>query len=199
MREKADRLGRETITRRQVLAGAAIAALAAGSPSVLAASRPRQVRRSGSPVPVTGPGPRYMAASATLGDGRILVTGGYSRPWNAASTPTPSSSAMIFDPRNGSWTQVAPMNLGRARHAAVSMSDGRVAVLGGLAMNPTASVEIYDPQTNTWSMGRPLGQPRYDHTASTAGTTVYLIGGSSLGMLTTTETYQVQEVLPSQI
>ncbi len=179
------------VSRRDLLAGAAAVAVAVASPVVLAA--PVAKRAKGQEASPTGtPLRRYMAASAVLGDGRILVTGGYDRPLAENATPSPLNSAMILDPRTGKWSNAAPMRSHRARHAAVALLDGRIAVLGGLGMNPTASVEIYDPRTNTWEAGIPLAQPRYDHSAVIDGTNIYVLGGSSNSMLSSTEIYQTQ-------
>jgi hypothetical protein len=75
------------------------------------------------------------------------------------------------------------MQLPRARHAAVALKDGRVAVIGGISNGPTASVEVYDPGTDSWTFSKPLAQPRYDHTVASQGDTVYVIGGSAQSML----------------
>jgi N-acetylneuraminic acid mutarotase len=130
---------------------------------------------------------RYMAAAATMGDGRILITGGYDRPAGPGAAPQPLSSAMIYDPASGQWTSAAPMGLPRARHAAVALSDGRVAVVGGISIQPTGSVEIYDPRTNKWTAGGALAQPRYDHAAAASGQEIVVMGGSSQTMLGSVE------------
>jgi hypothetical protein len=179
----------KTLSRREVLAGAATVALAAGASRVLGSPAPRKQRgTSTSKVLTNSPLRRYMAASVMLTDGRILVTGGYDQP-ATGSTPRALNSTMIFDPRTGSWSVAAPMNLSRARHAAVVLSTGKVAVLGGIVTSPTSSVEIYDPSTNKWEVSKPLAQARYDHSAETDGTQIYLLGGSSSTMLSGIEVY----------
>jgi len=134
---------------------------------------------------------RYMAAAATLADGRILVTGGYDQPWTDEITPSPLNSAMLYDPRNGTWTTAAPMMTPRARHAAVTLPDGRVAVIGGMGLSATASVEIYDARTNQWRSAPSLAQPRYDHSAVLDGGNIYVLGGSAASMLSSVELYQL--------
>lgn len=130
-----------------------------------------------------------MAASAVLGDGRILIVGGYDKPMMPGAKASPLCSAVIFDPRTNTWFEAASMRLPRARHSAVALEDGRVAVLGGVGITPTASVEIYDPMTDTWAAGDSLAQPRYDHSAVRDGDLIYIFGGSSQGMLSTVERY----------
>jgi hypothetical protein len=182
----------KTLTRRDILAGAAVTACAIGMPQVLAAS-PRVMRER--PVPVDMPLRRFMAAAAALGGGCVLVTGGYDRPWSAGPAPNALDTAMIFDAARGQWWAAAPMLVPRARHAAVSLPDGRVAVLGGVALSPTASVEIYDPRSNTWEIGSPLAQPRYDHSAVCESGSVYVLGGSSLSMITGVEVVRVERAV----
>jgi hypothetical protein len=169
-----------------VLVGAAAAAVAASAKAVAAA--PALQRYGSAKTPETSaPVRRYMAASAVLGDGRILIAGGYDRPWTGGDSPLALSSAVIFDPRSGTYSNAAPMLVPRARHAAVALRDGRVAVLGGIGLAPTASVEVYDPSTDTWQVSAPLAQPRYDHTAAYDGNAVYVIGGSAQAMLSSVE------------
>lgn len=182
------------ISRRQLLAGAASAALVAGSPFVLAGgvrSAPKRIARA----PGTSqPSRRYMAATVALPDGRVLVTGGYDRPWDGGKAPRALSSAAIYDPSNNSWSAAAEMHIPRARHAAVVLPDGRVAVLGGMATQATASVEIYDPHEDKWLAAEPLAQPRYDHGATTDGGAIYVIGGSSPATMLSVEVRQIGPV-----
>lgn len=174
------------LSRRDVIRGAAAAALigTTGTAALAAGQRLGQTRTRRRPQTALL---RYMSAAAPLGDGRILVTGGYDRPFGEKETPQALSSALIFDPNTGAFQPVAPMRVARARHAAIALKDGRVAVIGGLSMGPTASVEVYDPGTDAWTVSQPLAQPRYDHAAAYDGDTVFVIGGSSLGMLSGVE------------
>jgi hypothetical protein len=176
------------ITRREVIAGGAIAVLAASAPAAFA--QPAGKRKDQAKLNAVGsPLRRYMAAAAVLGDGRLLISGGYDRPWKGEAHQMPLNSAVIYDPANDSYSQAAPMALPRARHAAVALSDGRIAVLGGMSLSSTASVEIYDPRSNTWETGPPMQQPRYDHAAAASGGAVYVMGGSSATMLASLEIY----------
>jgi N-acetylneuraminic acid mutarotase len=190
MRKKVENVPRAPdgsgLTRREVMVGAAVAALAVQVPLAKAATS-RGSGQGARAVPTSSPIRRYMAAAATLGDGRLLITGGYDRPFDEKTSPKALNTAMIYDPVSGRCSSAAPMGVPRARHAAVTLSDGRVAVLGGLGMNATASVEIYDPQTNSWSTSAPLAQPRYDHTAAVVGQDVYVLGGSSQSMMSSVE------------
>ena len=179
--------GSKGLSRRELLVGAATAALVAGATSALGKA-PGVLGKKNVQGSAQSPILRYMAASAVMGDGRILLTGGYTKPYKSGETPVPVNTAAIFNPWTGEVTPVTPMGIARARHAAVSLVDGRVAVIGGMSNSPTSSVEVYDPATNRWSNAKPLSQPRYDHTAATDGQTIFVMGGSSLNMLTGIET-----------
>ena len=169
------------VSRRQVLVGAAAAALLAATPAALAKDRkPIAPRSPGRPQ--SSAIRRTMAASAVLPDGRVLITGGYARTGQAKGRPTALSSAAIYDPRTDEWTEAAPMTMARARHAAVTMPDGRVAVSGGIHRSPTASVEVYNPYTDTWESAEPLAHPRYDHTAAVSGQDLLVFGGNGRTM-----------------
>jgi hypothetical protein len=178
---------RRGLTRREVLAGAATAALVASAPAILAAPMKKPKPASRGPVRINAQLRRYMAASVTLSDGRILITGGYDRPWDGKTALMPLRSAVIYDPLTKRMHAAAPMGNPRARHAAVSLEDGRVAVVGGMGMNPTASVEVYDPVNNVWTAAQSLAQPRYDHSAAAHGQKIYVLGGSGQSMLANIE------------
>jgi N-acetylneuraminic acid mutarotase len=182
--------GSKALTRRQLLVGATAAALATGL----------TVKSQASPVRKQGKRPtassmrslrRYMAAAARLGDGRILVTGGYDRPWSDDRALTPLASAVIYDPRTDSWSDAAPLRVPRARHAAVALADGRIAVTGGYGLGPLSSVEVYDPRTNAWTTSQAMSQPRYDHCSVVESDTIYLMGGSSHTMVGSVEALAV--------
>lgn len=95
---------------------------------------------------------RALHSAVGLGDGRVLVAGGYTQ----GSDTTITKTAEIFDPRTSSWTATAPMHVARAAFAAVRLADGRVLVAGGSTgpaadPSPIASAEIYDPSSGRWT------------------------------------------------
>lgn len=183
---KLNRISGHSLTRREVLVGAAGLTIAAAAVKV-GAVQPSAA--SGSETsPSNGVIRRYMAASAPIGDGRVLVAGGYNRPWKSGRGPRALNSAVLLDPASGVVTEIAPMKVARARHAAVMLVDGRVAVIGGIGLKPTASIELYDPATNSWSSVGQLAQPRYDHTAVYDGYSIHVVGGSGLNMISGVET-----------
>src|SRR5688500_6215359 len=96
-------LGPATLTRRELLAGAAVTAVAMSVPSALAKG-PRIVRKKQSQSSRSSDLQirRYLAASAMLGDGRVLIVGGYDQSWTDSKAPRPLRSAVIYDPATGS-------------------------------------------------------------------------------------------------
>ena len=97
---------------------------------------------------------RDYHTATLLGDGRVLVTGGY-------TVQGASNSVEIYDPVTATWSVAASMNYGRALHSATALSDGRAIVAGGLALYlPSDLSEIYDPAMNVWSITGSLNTKR---------------------------------------
>ncbi|MEP6638489.1 MAG: kelch repeat-containing protein, partial [Chloroflexota bacterium] len=93
---------------------------------------------------------RYVHAAVRLGDGRILVAGG----WSSTVLDARSlQSAAIFDPKTGEWAPEGDMTTGRAQFAMASLPDGRVLAVGGFSPEaaPQASAELLDPLSGPWS------------------------------------------------
>jgi hypothetical protein len=101
---------------------------------------------------------------AAVGDGRVLVAGGY-EPRNLARGPTPRTR--LWDSRTGAWTEGPPMHVGRVFASLTSLADGRVMAAGGQVAyegedcpegceTETNTVEIYEPRTNRWAVAAPI-------------------------------------------
>lgn len=109
-----------------------------------------------------------------LGNGRVLVVGG----WRMApdGTSAPSTTAEIYDPATETWSAVESPAFSHLNSPAVRLPSGRVLVLGG---DETGSrCEVYDPATNTWSETGPLVTPRTYPTATLLGSgKVLVVGG----------------------
>ncbi len=103
--------------------------------------------------------PRMLHKANALPDGRILLSGGTSRPGNPIT-----ASTEIYDPATGQFTPAAPMLTARRQHAAVTLQDGRILVAGGMspASTYTNTAEIYDPATGQWTATGNLNFARYD-------------------------------------
>src|SRR6185436_16366156 len=71
---------------------------------------------------------RHTHTAATLNDGRILVTGGYT---NGTEFAGYSATTEVYDPTNQTWTLLGNMRAARVFHTAHLLPDGRVIVAGG--------------------------------------------------------------------
>jgi len=90
--------------------------------------------------------PRSGAGAARLGDGRVLVAGGYGPASEALS------SAEIFDPASGGWSP-ASAPLGPVSQL-LALADGRA-----LGIARGSPVQIYDPAADAWSSAGALPNP----------------------------------------
>jgi N-acetylneuraminic acid mutarotase len=94
--------------------------------------------------------PRGFFTATTLGDGRVLVAGGYVQ-------RRVFPDAEIYDPKADTWAATGSLLTSRAGNGAVLLQDGRVLVAGGLVYNPDGSTfslnsaEIYDPALGQWT------------------------------------------------
>ena len=74
-----------------------------------------------------------------LQDGRVLVSGG-SVSWGPPDSITTSTSAEIYDPALGTWSQTGSMTTEREMHTAILLLDGQVLVSGGYFYSYTTSL-----------------------------------------------------------
>ena len=125
------------------------------------------------------PGPRMQHARAghvvvTLGDGSVLVAGGWGE-HGALRT------AELFDPRTRRFVEVGELAAPRGGSTATRLPDGRIVVIGGGDDNhPSATVEAYDPERRRWRAAGSLATARAGHTATLLPDgRVLVIGGST--------------------
>jgi len=133
---------------------------------------------------------RAEHTATLLTDGRVLVVGGfYARDPLALGRGGGEtlSRAEIYDPRSNSWTPAPSMAVRRGRHTATLLPDGRVVVLGGIAITSAANWtftlpgggEVYDPRTDRWSETAPDVGGRQGHSATLLRDgRVLVVGGS---------------------
>jgi hypothetical protein len=97
---------------------------------------------------------RQYHTASLLADGRVLLAGG--QPDSPSGLQT-HSAVELYDPSTGWFTLTDSLIDDRAGHAAVTLPDGRVLVVGGVQTTTPgygktlASAEIYDPVTGTFS------------------------------------------------
>jgi hypothetical protein len=132
---------------------------------------------------------RYGHSATLLGNGKVLIVGGYSF---AAGELT---SAELFDP-SGTFTSTSPLTVAAGLgHSATWIPDptdpnkpGRVLIAGGIyhaGVSPSASgtAELYDGDSGTFSQTGSLTTARFFHTATTlqsngpANGTILFTGG----------------------
>lgn len=109
---------------------------------------------------------RYYMAGAPLLDGRYLVAGGIYVDHSFSTIIT--STAAVYNPSTELWTSTANnLTAARWQHAAVTLLDGRVLVIGGVSTSGTrlSSCNLYNPTTNTWSATGSLNDSRNRHAA----------------------------------
>ncbi len=159
-----------------------------GMPFVLA--------RASSPTSIWSYTGRLISARAfhtetRLGNGKVLVVGGYNNNFNGNSL----ASVELYDPHTGKWSSTGSLNTARLSHTATLLNNGMVLVVGGYGNNVNgrvlASVELYDPHTGSWSPTGSLNTARADHTASLLyNGKVLVVGGDNNGsLLTSVEIY----------
>ena len=130
--------------------------------------------------------PRCMHTSTLLRDGRVLITGGS---YLVNETQTALSSAELYDPDSGEFTEIEEVMAGGARfnHQATLLDNGRVLITGGNnGVSQVTSAEIYWPPDNDYPTGHfsLIGNLMlYAHEGNQATLlrdgTVLLIGGNS--------------------
>eukprot|EP01047_Picozoa_sp_COSAG01_P054096 COSAG01_NODE_5870_length_3980_cov_35.431847_2_plen_166_part_00 len=106
--------------------------------------------------------PRQDAVAVALGDGKVLVAGGFK---TSGYEDINLASAEVLAADGSSWSAVAPMHT--ARYGAVGglLPGGRVIVAGGSendddGENILATAELWDPVTNVWTELPPMATAR---------------------------------------
>jgi hypothetical protein len=141
-------------------------------------------RASAAPLSFTPTGSmasgRYQHSATLLGDGTILIAGGYS------SIGLPRKTAEIFDPASGTCRSLSPaaMHSGRFQHTATLLPNGKVLIAGGETENFvfTNTAELFDPASKTFTLlPNTMALTRYGHTATLLPNGKVLIAGGDTG------------------
>ena len=127
---------------------------------------------------VTG---RAEHAATLLGNGQVLITGGFA---TATLAPDPAlASAELYNPATNAFTSVTgTMQARRTNHTATLLANGQVLLAGGQDDNNgdgLASAELYDPATQTFTaVAAAMTSPRGGHGAALLPDgKVLLVGG----------------------
>ena len=107
---------------------------------------------------------RTQHTATLLLDGKVLVAGGGIDPIHTDAART---SAELYDPGTGTWTQTGSMHGARDGHTATRLLDGSVLVVGAGGTDAVSSTaELYDPISGTWTATRDMLAPGIGHTAT---------------------------------
>ena len=123
---------------------------------------------------------RAWFGQVKLNDGRVLVVGGYT---GRSRKRTYLSSAAIYDPKSGRWSDTEPMKAARGGFSIARLPDGQVLVAGGVAEGglELKTAELFDPSTQSWRTAAPMKVARRNHRAAVLPDGgVLVIGGSSV-------------------
>lgn len=134
--------------------------------------------------------PRAHQAAVRLGDGRVLLAGGYNDSAEALG------SAEIYDPISGAFRPTGSFRTARVPEVAVLLADGRVLVPGGsdASGGVLASAEVFDPKIGRFALAGDMiaGRRKHGGVRLLSGR-VLVVGGSDArdwnGQKTETEIY----------
>jgi hypothetical protein len=83
-----------------------------------------------------------------LPNGLVLAAGG----WGGADGQTPLSSAELYNPATGLWSDTGSLNEARAEFSLILLNTGKVLAIGGSGIGgDLKSCELYDPATGLWN------------------------------------------------
>jgi N-acetylneuraminic acid mutarotase len=114
----------------------------------------------------------------------------------ALVAPQPARTASVFfasDALGGSWALTSPLKTARIAPMAVTLSNGKVLVAGGIdnQNHDLASVELFDPQTGSWTPAAalPFQVSGATMTLLANGTVLVAGGDTNRGVTTAAEIY----------
>ena len=152
---------------------------------------PRWLRRLFVPLVLAGGG----AALAVVGLAIILSLANEPGQFGGAPMATPARAPSATAQPRGTFAAVGDMAVPRSIHAAATLKDGRLLVMGGSVVTGQppvkASVEIYDPQARTFAPGPDLLEARQTFAAVTLRDGRVLVSGGVAisGLLKSAELY----------
>jgi N-acetylneuraminic acid mutarotase len=95
----------------------------------------------------------------------------------------------VFDPATNTWTERAPMKVGR-NHCAGGVINGKFYVAAGRGVSGAdTALEVYDPQTNSWTTLASMPTPRSGVAAGVVNGELYVMGGEVGGVHPEVEVY----------
>jgi hypothetical protein len=143
---------------------------------------------SPTPTPIAGiftvtPGAlataRLNHTATLLGDGSVLIIGGFSSAFNCAALDTCFvQSSERFDPVSGNFFNGPEMAAARNQHTATRLQTGEVLIAGGNNSHGfLATTELFDPGLASLHSSGSMAQARREHTATLLSNGKVLIAG----------------------
>jgi hypothetical protein len=121
------------------------------------------------------------APAILLGNGKVLVAGGYSCDSNGNCASL--KSAEIYDPVSGTFSSAGNMTIDRYGHTMTLMSSGQVLIAGGETCSSATScsalsaAELYDPVAGTFTATGNLNAARFNASAVALTSGLVLVAG----------------------
>jgi len=135
---------------------------------------------------------RSAGAAATLNHW-LYVAGGYVS--TQQSKPRETESVISYNPKDQSWTSVAPMRQSRGFLRMVAAGGYLYAIGGNHAGNTVPTVERYNPTSDSWTTVDPMHQDRGVPGAVVTQNLIVVVGGTHIGdqsaILRSTEIYDL--------
>jgi N-acetylneuraminic acid mutarotase len=113
-------------------------------------------------------------------NGQVLMAGGWNETVGTNGLGGDLSSAELYDPASGRWTNTGSLTTARGHTAATLLPGGQVLVSGGYDENLPAflsSAEIYDPASGTWTATGPMTAVRADSSVTLLANGQVLVAG----------------------
>jgi N-acetylneuraminic acid mutarotase len=149
---------------------------------------------------------RSVESPILLPNGKVLVAGGWAGEWIGSEFISyPLSSAELYDPATGLWSNTGSLATARQEQPATLLPNGKVLTFGGYGASEEIilnSAELYEPATGLWRTTGSL------NTARVGGNLAILLpngkvlaaGGrgssGTSGLLASAELYTPGEALP---
>lgn len=143
------------------------------------------------------PKPRVGHTATLMGNGQVLIVGGIELTnLIIVLVPDFSSDCRRYNPATNTLSSAAAIPGARGLHAATRLSNGNIAVAGGVDGDPVlltftvlSTVRTYNPTTNAWTSVSDMANPRvYPVLHATGGKMVALGGLSTFDIATTSGT-----------
>jgi hypothetical protein len=128
---------------------------------------------------------RWGHTATRLPNGKVLIAGG--GVWLGSSW-TASSSAEVYDPATGTFSPTGNLTVGRYRHSAALLPNGKVLLVGGTRQVGAyygapwaclASAELYDPVTGQFTATGGMSVARNGATVTVLGNGKVLVAGGN--------------------